>query len=114
MIAAGVASDWSVEEIHRHILEAFVESSPLDDYTPPVVSLTRGAKVDARLKSRFGEAVIEDLWLPFFCISTNLSSGTSKIHDRGHVAGALRASIAIPGLLPPVLSEEGVLVDGAP
>ncbi len=34
------------------------------------------------------------------------------IHRAGRVAEALRASIAIPGLLPPVCTPEGVLVDG--
>ena len=75
-------------------------------------ALTRGAKVDAGLAERYGGARIEDLWLPFFCVSSNLTTGGAMVHRSGDLPKALRASIAIPGLLPPVLCDEGVLVDG--
>ncbi|HEV7439472.1 MAG TPA: patatin-like phospholipase family protein, partial [Methylobacterium sp.] len=107
-----VAMGWSLGEIQDHILEAFVSSSPLNDYTLPVLSLTRGIKVDTRLRHHFGKVRIEDLWLPFLCVSANLTTGAAMIHTRGDLVGALRASIAIPGLLPPVIAEDGVLVDG--
>ncbi|WP_407518786.1 patatin-like phospholipase family protein [Methylobacterium oryzisoli] len=109
---ASLAMGWSLPEIQAHTFAAFVESSPLNDYTLPLAALTRGAKVDRRLAQHFGEARIEDLWLPYFCVSSNLTTGAAMVHERGPLAPALRASIAIPGLLPPVLAEEGVLVDG--
>ena len=112
VVAASVAMGWSLGEIQDHILEAFVSSSPLNDYTLPVLSLTRGIKVDTRLRHHFGKVRIEDLWLPFLCVSANLTTGAAMIHTRGDLVGALRASIAIPGLLPPVIAEDGVLVDG--
>ena len=55
IIAAGVALDWSDDELERRIRKAFVESNPLDDWTLPVVSLAKGEKVDARLKEHFGD-----------------------------------------------------------
>ncbi|GJE45930.1 patatin-like phospholipase family protein [Methylobacterium soli] len=112
VVAASVAMGWSLDEIQDHILEAFVLSSPLNDYTLPVLSLTRGIKVDTRLRHHFGTVRIEDLWLPFLCVSANLTTGAAMVHTRGDLVGALRASIAIPGLLPPVIAEDGVLVDG--
>ena len=93
--------------------EAFVADPPLNDYTLPLVALVRGQKVDRRLNQHFGNMDIRDLWLPFFCISSNLTTGTTHIHRSGPLWRALRASLAIPGLLPPVLEPEGVLVDGA-
>ena len=57
--------------------------------------------------------MIENLWLRYYCVSSNLSAGEVAVHTRGPVWKALRASVAIPGLWPPVPSEEGdVLVDG--
>lgn len=112
ILAASVAMDWSPDEIGTHTVASFVGRNPLDDYTLPFHALTRGAKVDAGLAERFGDARIEDLWRPFFCVSSNLTTGTAMIHRSGALDRAIRASIAIPGLLPPVASEDGILVDG--
>ncbi len=113
VIAAGCASDWSIEEIRRRIFDAFVVGSPFTDYTIPIVALLRGRKIDACLAEQFGDISIEDLWLPFFCVSSNLTTGRTKLHTSGPLWRALRASVAVPGLLPPVIDPEGVLVDGA-
>ncbi len=112
ILAASVALDWSLDDIETHTVASFVGRNPLDDYTLPFHALTRGAKVDAGLAERFGQARIEDLWRPFFCISSNLTAGTAMVHRTGALDRAIRASIAIPGLLPPVATEDGILVDG--
>ncbi|MDP4024851.1 patatin-like phospholipase family protein [Methylobacterium sp. NEAU 140] len=112
VIAASLALGMSVAEIRADTHAAFVGRNPLNDYTLPFHALTRGAKVDAGLAERYGDARIEDLWLPFFCVSSNLTTGRAMVHREGPLATALRASIAIPGLLPPVVSDDGVLVDG--
>ena len=114
IIAAGVAMGWSDEELDWRIRKAFVESSPLDDIAVPLIAMTRGAKVRARMAEHFGDAEIADLWLPFFCISTDLTLGAYRLHRRGGLREALLASIALPGILPPVVAEDDhVLVDGA-
>ncbi|MBE7196879.1 MAG: patatin-like phospholipase family protein [Parafilimonas terrae] len=112
ILAASVAMDWSLDAIETHTVASFVSRNPLDDYTLPFHALTRGAKVDAGLAERFGDARIEDLWRPFFCVSSNLTTGAAMVHRDGALDRAIRASIAIPGLLPPVCGAEGVLVDG--
>ncbi|MGU3403702.1 patatin-like phospholipase family protein [Methylobacterium brachiatum] len=112
VIAASLAMGWSLAEIREQTEAAFAGRNPINDYTLPIHALTRGAKVDASLAERYGGARIEDLWLPFFCVSSNLTTGRAMIHRAGDLPKALRASIAIPGLLPPVLCDEGVLVDG--
>ncbi|MCJ2139705.1 patatin-like phospholipase family protein [Methylobacterium sp. E-066] len=112
VIAASLAMGWSLGEIREHTEAAFTGRNLINDYTLPIHALTRGAKVDASLAERYGGARIEDLWLPFFCVSSNLTTGRAMIHRDGDLPKALRASIAIPGLLPPVLCDEGVLVDG--
>ena len=112
IFAASVAMDCPIDDIESQTVESFVGRNPLDDYTLPFHALTRGAKVDIGLAERFGDARIEDLWRPFFCVSSNLTAGTAMIHRAGPLDRAIRASIAIPGLLPPVASDEGILVDG--
>jgi NTE family protein len=113
IIAASLAMGWAEPELERRIRQAFVESSPLDDIAFPLVALTRGLKVNARLAEHFGEVEIPDLWLPFFCISSNLTAGGYQLHQRGRLRDALRASIALPGIMPPSTLAGEVLVDGA-
>jgi NTE family protein len=95
------------------IRRAFVDSSPLDDIAFPMIALTHGDKVRERLTEHFGERCISDLWLPFFCLSANLTTGVYQLHRTGLVREALRASISLPGILPPVTIDKNVLVDGA-
>jgi NTE family protein len=77
-----------------------------------VVALRSGTQVSKRLRAAFGEREIDDLPVPFFCVSSNLSDGALEVHEHGLLWTWLRASSAIPGILPPVLSAGRVLVDG--
>lgn len=112
VVSACIAMGWSDEEIDYRIRKGFVDTDPLGDLNLPVVGLVRGKRVDNRLKEHFGEAMIGDMEIPFFCVSTNLTDGGIFLHQRGYVRHALRASIALPGILPPVISDGDVLVDG--
>ncbi len=113
VIAACVAMGWDDAEIEARVRDAFVSSNPLGDYVLPVVALTRGERVEERLKRHFGDTLIEDLELPFYCTSSKLTRGVTRIHRRGRLRDALRASISLPGILPPVVAEGELLVDGA-
>ncbi len=113
VIAAGLALGWDLEEMDRRIRLAFVDSSPLDDIAFPMLAMTRGGKVARRLEENFGDVEFADLWRPCFCVSSNLTTGVPQVHRRGLVRAALRASISLPGLLPPATQGQNVLVDGA-
>ncbi|MEM7275584.1 MAG: cyclic nucleotide-binding and patatin-like phospholipase domain-containing protein [Actinomycetota bacterium] len=82
------------------------------DYTLPVVALIKGAKVNARYEEFYTDWRLEDTWRPMACVSTNLTTSTVQVHRIGPMAGAIRASTAIPGALPPVASGGDLLVDG--
>jgi NTE family protein len=113
IIAAGVAMGWSDEEMAIRYRRSFVATNPVNDYTFPLVALTRGRKVSRLLEREYGQVRIEDLRRPFFCVSANLTSGRALEHRDGILWQALRASVAIPGVLPPVFRGADVLVDGA-
>jgi NTE family protein len=113
VIAAGLAMGWDDAEMDRRIREAFVVSSPLSDIAFPLLAMTRGRMVDHRLQTHFGDTQISDLWRPFTCVSTDLTTGGMHIHRRGSLWRALRASLSLPGVLPPVVEGGHVLVDGA-
>lgn len=113
IIAAGFAMEWSDEELTSRVRRSFVETNPLNDYTLPLVSLVSGRKVTRLLKHEFTDICIEDIPLPFFCVSSNLSSGQLALHRRGELWRWLRASVAIPGVLPPLVYHGELFADGA-
>jgi NTE family protein len=113
VIAAGPALNWSQEELEARIRKAFVQSDPLSDLAFPMLAMTRAKKVDRLLQEAYGEVDLADLHRPFFAVSTNLTSGKLEVHRRGLMRRAMRASISIPGILPPVVMNGQVLVDGA-
>jgi NTE family protein len=112
IVAAGVAMEWDDSELAERMHRVFVKARPLRDFTLPVISLLRGAKVQAQLKEHFGEIGIEDMPLPFFAMTSDLTDGHAKAQRSGPVWRALKASVSIPGLLPPVVIDGHLHVDG--
>jgi predicted acylesterase/phospholipase RssA/CRP-like cAMP-binding protein len=108
-IAGGVALDLHDDEL---ITLAERQFHKLLDYTVPVVALLKGERISRNIDDSFGGRDIEDLWLPYFCVSTNLTRSRLEVHRRGNAAQAIRASVAIPGVLPPVPVDGDLLVDG--
>ncbi|WP_426034971.1 patatin-like phospholipase family protein [Brevundimonas sp. DC300-4] len=113
VIAAGPALGWTDEELDARIRTAFVRSDPLSDLAFPIIAMTRAGKVARLLQDAYGEIDIADMPLPFFAVSSNLTSGRIEVHRRGLLRRAMRASISIPGVMPPVVIDGQVLVDGA-
>jgi NTE family protein len=105
--------EWDIPELTVRVRDAFVTNNPLSDLTFPLIALFRGAKVSALLQKHFGDIKIEELAKPYFCVSSNLTTGRDHIHRTGLLWRALRATVALPGILPPVTAEGGhLLVDG--
>jgi len=112
IVAAGLAAEWDVAELTDRMRDVFVTRKPLSDYTLPLIALLRGKKVANHLRQHFGETHIEELPKPFFCISADLTTGRVHEHRIGQVWRALRSSVALPGILPPVNNRGHLLVDG--
>lgn len=112
IVAAGLAIEWGLDEITQRMKKVFVDTNPLSDFTLPLIALFKGKKVSALLKANFGDMRIEDLAKPYFCVSSDLTSGRDYVHRNGLLWRALRASVALPGLLPPVTMDGHLLVDG--
>jgi len=89
-----------------------VTSDPLSDYTFPLVALFRGRKVARLLHENFGDVHIEHMPIRYFCMTSDLTAGVPKAHRSGLLWRALQASVAIPGLLPPVVYDGHLHVDG--
>lgn len=108
VMAALLARGVDIDSLEDEVSRLFVR---LLDYTLPVVSLIKGRRVAKGMMQSMGDWDIEDLWLPFFCTSTNLTHSQVLVHDRGSLARAVRASSSIPGVFPPINSGSDLLVD---
>ena len=112
IFAAPVAEDWSYEKAHRIARHSFVKGKPFSDYTLPVAALIRGRRMERELDAN-QDVQIEDMPLPFFCISSVLDTGELCLHESGHMSSALRASAALPGVIPPAVVNKRLHIDGA-
>jgi NTE family protein len=111
-IGAMVALGWSAERIRATCDAEIARRSPFSDYTLPRHSLIRARRAESMLRRLFGDTTLEELPLPLFTVSADLLSGHLVVHRTGPLVEAVGASMAIPGLAPPVSFEAHLLVDG--
>jgi len=112
IFAAAIAAGWSYEETVRIARHSFVAVKPFSDYTLPLVALLRGRRMERELRAS-QDYRIEDLPIPFFCISSVLDNGRMQVHEHGDLPAALRASAALPGVIPPAVVEKRLTIDGS-
>lgn len=111
LIAAAYILRPSADEMIK-MASKFASSRALFDYTPPFLSIMTSRKITQVLKEIFGEAMIEDMWTPFFAVSSNMSRAVPMMLTQGSIRRAIRATTAIPGVFTPMLIDNEVLVDG--
>jgi NTE family protein len=92
--------------------EELVRRRPFNDYAFPRRAILRGKKAHDALRRMFGNALIEQLPLNYFCVSADLMSGDTVVHRLGSLREAVFASGALPGLAPPTPYGGRLLVDG--
>ncbi|NIR41895.1 MAG: cyclic nucleotide-binding domain-containing protein, partial [Actinobacteria bacterium] len=113
LLGAGVALDYTPERLRQEVHERLVKERGLVDLTFPWMALLRGQGVSRRLQDVAQGRRFEQAWRSFVCTSCDLSSGEIVEHRDGLLWEAVRASVSIPGVLPPVRMGERLLVDGA-
>ncbi|MDQ4079004.1 MAG: patatin-like phospholipase domain-containing protein [Chloroflexota bacterium] len=111
-IAALYALGHDVATIREVLIETLVNDNPFRKYTLPIMSLVRRQSLDDAYKRAFGDACIEDLWLNYFSVSCNLSTAQTVIHQEGLLWEAVRATQSLPGVAPPFIRDNHLLIDG--
>ena len=99
LVGALWALGWDRERIIRETSSAC--SGAFGDLTFPFIAFKTGKKFSEAIRNLLGNLQIEDLWLPYFCISANLNRSELKIHTRGSLAKAVLAATRAPGVFPP-------------
>jgi len=113
-MGALIGSQWALgyglDEIQARVL-AFAANG--ERPTLPVVSLLSGRRMEQGLRRLCDNAQVDGLWTPFFTAACNLSRAATTVLDHGPLWRAVLASNSPAGLLPPVLYDGELLVDGA-
>ena len=112
IISGLYAMNPDLENMTRVCNAALVKQKRLLDVTFPAVALSSGKRISKSLETFFGDTQIEDLWLKYYCVSSNLTRAEMNVHTEGPCWQSIRASISLPGILPPVYHEGDLLVDG--
>lgn len=114
-MGAIMACQYAMGLTHSELLalnHRMVDVRPFTEYTVPMISLVAGRRAERAFLDTFGDTEMEDLWIPCVAVSADITSSTIVVHDRGLVRRAARASSALPGILPPLVEEGRLLVDG--
>lgn len=91
----------------------FARKNPVGDYNLyPIVALSRGRRINQMLKSLYDGHDVEDLWTSFFCVSANMHTAEVKLLKDGELWETVRCSLAIPGVLPPMIRNQSLFIDG--
>ncbi|XP_074600468.1 patatin like phospholipase domain containing sws [Brevipalpus obovatus] len=84
------------------------------DLTYPVTAMFTGAAFNQIISEFFGERQIEDLWRPFFCVTTDITFSCQRVHCNGSLWRYVRSSMSLSGYLPPLCDpiDGHLLLDG--
>lgn len=112
VLAAQYAAGLAPADMRRLNREHWIRHNPLRDKTLPVVALLAGRRLERMMERMFGDTQIEDLPTTFFCVSCDITRAEMRVHARGPVGRAARASMSLPGIAIPVHEAGSMLVDG--
>ncbi|XP_074786080.1 patatin-like phospholipase domain-containing protein 6 isoform X3 [Athene noctua] len=84
------------------------------DLTYPITSMFSGSAFNASINKVFQDKQIEDLWLPYFNVTTDITASAMRVHTDGSLWRYVRASMTLSGYLPPLCDPKdgNLLMDG--
>nr|XP_008102001.1 PREDICTED: neuropathy target esterase isoform X3 [Anolis carolinensis] len=84
------------------------------DLTYPITSMFSGSAFNASIHQVFQDKQIEDLWLPYFNVTTDITASAMRVHKDGSLWRYVRASMTLSGYLPPLCDPKdgNLLMDG--
>lgn len=110
IIGAGYASTLSADRLLE--LMEYGHRGGLLKARPGGPGLIGVQVIEARLSEYFGDQTFSDLQIPFAVSATNLHTGEEVVLREGNLVEALMATIALPGIFPPMSRGYEELVDG--
>ncbi|MGZ4506249.1 MAG: patatin-like phospholipase family protein [Blastococcus sp.] len=98
-------SEWVRGLTHRDVLRLY-------DLSPRAPGAIRAEKIFARVSDILGDMRIEDLPVRFTAVATDLMTGEERWFTEGPITASIRASVALPGFMTPVVLDGRLLADG--
>jgi CRP-like cAMP-binding protein len=119
-VGAVIAGLYALGLTHEDMMQRFAAMVEMSkntlawyNLTLPTIALFNCKGITLALQKLFGALDIQQLALPYFCTSCNLSTHTVAVHQHGNLFEKIRASIAAPGLFPPMVIDGQLHVDGS-
>jgi len=109
--AMHLSYDEAFEKFYKIVLGS-AHSVGFRSLTWPAISLFNAKNFTRSQIEAFGDQKIEELCLPYFCISCNLTKTLEEVHRTGLIWEKTRASSSIPGLVPPMVINGDLHLDG--
>ncbi|KAL9872689.1 neuropathy target esterase sws isoform X1 [Glossina fuscipes] len=84
------------------------------DLTYPITSMFSGREFNKTIRDTIGDVSIEDLWIPFFTLTTDITASCRRIHTNGSLWRYVRSSMSLSGYMPPLCDPKDghLLLDG--
>jgi NTE family protein len=98
-------ADWVRDLTPRDVLRMY-------DLSPRAPGAIRAERIFARVSDILGDVRIENLPIDFTAVATDLSTGEERWFQDGPLDAAIRASVALPGFMTPVVIHGRLLADG--
>lgn len=112
-VVAGVYAAGQLEAYRDWVCELdYLDVLKLVDVVWSPMGAMRATKVMSKLEELIGERLVEELPLPLTTVATDLLHQREVWFQSGSLLNAIRASIAIPGVITPVEVDGRTLVDG--
>ncbi|MDH5719792.1 MAG: patatin-like phospholipase family protein [Spirochaetia bacterium] len=112
LIGALYAMRYDSYQIENVFSKFIPKDKVFTDYNLPFISFFRGRKMNRLLRKAFGKLRFEDLSIPFVCVTVDLLTGKEVRIDKGFLWRAVRASMSLPVVFPPMKYRRHYLVDG--
>ncbi len=115
VVGGAMLGSMQSDDVISQIMEkgrTYGSKKALLDTTIPISAMMASKKVSRAMQGVVGDINIEDGWVQFYCISTNLNRASLNVHRHGKLHEAVRASLSIPGVFSPVVRDGDLVVDG--
>lgn len=112
-VIGGVYASGQLEVYRKWVCQLdYLDVLKLVDVTWNAMGAMRAGKVMSKLRQLIGDVSIEELPIPLTTVATDLVRQREVWFQSGSLLKAIRASIAVPGIITPIRVNGQILVDG--
>ena len=112
-LVGGLYAAGKLEEYKKWVLTLdAIEIVQLVDFTFAGGGIVNGDDIYREIERIIGDVKIEELPIPYTAVASDIDNRKEVWFQKGKLIDAIRASIAIPTVLTPVMKNGNILVDG--